>query len=112
MNEAEEKLVRLGLNVARNAARKVYRTAPHALEEADLLSLAYYGLTQAAGRWESYCERKGYSPERLDFTLCSLVGGVTEPLWTSYAPEITRDVALERSQKGSVRQGRMRGRAW
>jgi RNA polymerase sigma factor for flagellar operon FliA len=54
----QEALVTKGLHVAKLAAHRRYRTAPHALEESDLLSLAYFGLVQAAKRWKPYCEER------------------------------------------------------
>jgi RNA polymerase sigma factor for flagellar operon FliA len=69
----EERLVTSFTHVAKAAAKRRWRTAPHALEESELLSIAYFGLVQAARRWHDYCERKTketgtfYDPGREDF---------------------------------------------
>jgi RNA polymerase sigma factor FliA len=55
------------LSLAQSIAQQVWRTAPHALELDEMRSVAYEGLTQAAQRWESYCERNGHDPARLEF---------------------------------------------
>lgn len=52
---------------ARNEAWKIFQTAKHALDLDELTSIAYTGLWQAAVRWDSYCQRRGYSPEATEY---------------------------------------------
>lgn len=67
MDAYEEKLVIDHLELAKQVSRKIYRTAPHALELDELTSIAYTGLVQAAQRWKSYCQQRGYDSSRMDF---------------------------------------------
>jgi RNA polymerase sigma factor for flagellar operon FliA len=46
--------------LAISIALGVYNTAPHALELEELKAIAFFGLCDAADRWPSYCEKKGY----------------------------------------------------
>jgi RNA polymerase sigma factor (sigma-70 family) len=47
---------------ARAVAWRHWHGAPYVLEFEELVSLAYKGLTEAAARWEVYCEKNGYDP--------------------------------------------------
>jgi RNA polymerase sigma factor FliA len=58
----EEELIEGHIALAMSLARKRYRTAPHALELAELESLARFGLCDAAARWQPYCEKNNFDP--------------------------------------------------
>lgn len=55
------------LKLAEDIAIREWRTATHALEKDEMMSLAYLGLVDAAQRWESYCERKQYDPDAIQY---------------------------------------------
>lgn len=55
--------------LAMSLARRRYRTAPHALELAELESLARFGLCDSAARWNSYCLKNSFSPHNTKFFL-------------------------------------------
>jgi RNA polymerase sigma factor FliA len=55
------------LKLAEEIAIKEWRTATHALEKDEMMSLAYLGLVDAAQRWEAYCIRKEYDPDAIQF---------------------------------------------
>src|SRR4029078_8779613 len=65
----EDELIHMGMPVAQKAARRIYRTAPHAFEEDDLLVISYFGLVQAAKRWHLYCVRNEFDESRIDYFL-------------------------------------------
>ena len=67
LNDFEQKLIKDHLKLAQAVAHQKHRTAPHALDLDDLRSLAYMGLVEAASRWFSYCETKGYNPNDTQF---------------------------------------------
>lgn len=67
LNDFENKLITDHLLLAQAVASQKYRTAPHALDLDDLKSLAYMGLVEAASRWFTYCESKGYDPNATQF---------------------------------------------
>lgn len=60
-------LIENHLYVARDIALREWRTAPHALDREDLLSDAYFGLVDAANRWEAYCAKKQYDPNATQY---------------------------------------------
>lgn len=55
------------LKLAEDIAVREWRTATHALEKDEMLSLAYLGLVDAADRWEAYCVRKEFDPDAIQF---------------------------------------------
>lgn len=55
------------LKLADNIALKEWRTATHALDKAEMQSLAYLGLVSAADRWPDYCTEKEYDPGALQY---------------------------------------------
>lgn len=67
MNYDKDTLILEHLSLAKQIALREWRTATHALDKDDMLGLAYLGLTDAANRWESYCERKGYEPSAVQY---------------------------------------------
>lgn len=90
---------------AQREARRAWNSAPHALELGEMVSLAYYGLTMAAARWEEYCATHRYSPAALEF-------------FRAYALRRIRGAMLDamrssdwvtRSTRGNVKQLRAAG---
>jgi RNA polymerase sigma factor for flagellar operon FliA len=67
MNYDKETLISTHLDLAKHIAMNEWRTAPHALNRDDMLGLAYFGLVDAADRWEAYCSRKSYDPAAVQF---------------------------------------------
>lgn len=55
------------LKLAEEIAVKEWRTATHALEKDEMMSLAYFGLIDAAERWEAYCVRKSFDPDAIQY---------------------------------------------
>lgn len=55
------------LSLAEEIAVREWRTATHALEKDEMLSLAYLGLVDAAERWEGYCARKEFDPNAIQY---------------------------------------------
>lgn len=53
--------------LAQTLAKKKWQTAPEALNLDELTSIAYFGLVEAAIRWEEYCVSHGYDSGRLDY---------------------------------------------
>jgi RNA polymerase sigma factor FliA len=53
--------------LAISIALGVYNTAPHALELEELKAIAFFGLCDAADRWPSYCEKKGYDASAIQY---------------------------------------------
>jgi RNA polymerase sigma factor for flagellar operon FliA len=62
-----EDLILSHIALAISIARRVYRTAPHALELDELEAIAKFGLVDAGKRWNAYCKRKGYDPKAIAF---------------------------------------------
>jgi len=60
-------LVEQYMGLAQSLAQQVWRTAPHDLELDELRAIAYMGLVDAAHRWYPYCEKRGFSPDALEF---------------------------------------------
>jgi len=50
------------MNLAKEIAYREWKTATHALDKDEMLSLAYLGLVDAATRWEAYCAKNEYDP--------------------------------------------------
>jgi RNA polymerase sigma factor FliA len=55
------------LDLAREIAIKEWRTATHALQRDEMISLANLGLVDAAERWEAYCAKNEYDPAATQF---------------------------------------------
>ncbi len=62
-----EALVIKYVPLAQAIAVQVWKTAPYALDVEELKGIAYWGLTESASRWEAYCERRGFDPDRKEF---------------------------------------------
>lgn len=67
LGELEQQLVLSHTALAKSIARKVYDTAPHALELEELRAIAYAGLVDAAARWRDYCTKNEYDYLRIAF---------------------------------------------
>jgi len=67
MNYTKDYLIDEHLKLAQDIAIREWRTATHALEKDEMLSLAYLGLVDSADRWEAYCARKGYDPNAVQY---------------------------------------------
>src|SRR5882724_5493703 len=52
---------------ARSFGIKRYNTAPHALDKDEMISVAYWGLCDAARRWEKYCDAKGFRSDAMNY---------------------------------------------
>lgn len=63
----EQGLVTNFVGVAESCALAMWRKASHELDRDELISIAYLGLVQAAGRWLEYCEEKSYDNTRMDY---------------------------------------------
>lgn len=57
-----QQLVQDMIPQAKAEAWKTYNSARHATSRDELESIAYLGLMQAATRWPSYCESRGFDP--------------------------------------------------
>lgn len=55
------------LKLAQDIAVREWRTATHALDKDEMVSLAYLGLVDAAERWQDYCIRKGFDPDAIQY---------------------------------------------
>lgn len=55
------------MSQVRAEAWKIYQRAPHALELDELEALGLLGLAQAASKWQDYCRRRGYDPQRTEY---------------------------------------------
>lgn len=53
--------------LAYSIASQVWRTAPHALEQDELVGIAYLALSECAHRWESYCAKNNFDPGALQY---------------------------------------------
>ncbi len=67
MEQKTVALIESQLDLTRSLAAQVWQTAPYALELDELRAIAYYGLVDAAIRWEPYCEKRGFSPEATQY---------------------------------------------
>jgi RNA polymerase sigma factor for flagellar operon FliA len=67
MSYDRDSLILEHLKLAETIATKEWRTATHALNRDEMVSLAYQGLLDAAMKWEKYCEKNGYDPEATQF---------------------------------------------
>jgi RNA polymerase sigma factor for flagellar operon FliA len=55
------------LDLANRIATREWRTATHALKHDDMVSLANFGLVDAADRWEAYCKKNDYDPNATEY---------------------------------------------
>lgn len=55
------------VGLARSIGIRRYNTATHALDRDEMISVAYWGLCDAARRWEKYCEGKGFDNQALNY---------------------------------------------
>lgn len=62
MNYDRDFLIMENLDLAKEVAVREWRTATHALQKDEMISLANLGLVDAANRWESYCIKNEYDP--------------------------------------------------
>jgi RNA polymerase sigma factor FliA len=62
VNYDRDYLILQHLELAREVAIREWRTATHALQKDEMISLANLGLVDAADRWEAYCARNSYDP--------------------------------------------------
>lgn len=60
LDDFEKKLVTDHIALSVSVAVKVYRTAPHALELDEMKAISFFGLVDAASKWNDYCLRLGY----------------------------------------------------
>jgi RNA polymerase sigma factor FliA len=67
MSYDRDSLVLSHLTLAENIANREWRTAAHALKRDDMLSLAYFGLLDAAEKWPAYCAKNDYDPEAIQY---------------------------------------------
>ncbi len=67
MNYERDSLILTHLQLAEDIAVREWRTATHALEKEEMISLAYEGLVLAAERWLPYCKEKEYDPEAIQY---------------------------------------------
>lgn len=67
MKYTKDYLIKEHLKLAEDIAVREWRTATHALERDEMLSLAYLGLVDSADRWESYCQRKEFDPDAIQY---------------------------------------------
>lgn len=62
-----DELINEYMPFSKSLAKQVYRTAPHALEEDELIGIAYLSLVATAKRWPSYCAENGHDEHALQF---------------------------------------------
>jgi len=62
-----EELVLKHIGLCNSIALKRYKTAPHALDLEELKSIAYIGLMEAAQRWPTYCDERGFDDQAIQF---------------------------------------------
>jgi RNA polymerase sigma factor for flagellar operon FliA len=62
MSYDKHSLILNHMKLANDIATREWRTATHALKHDDMVSLAYFGLVDAADRWEDYCKKNKYDP--------------------------------------------------
>lgn len=67
MNHDPTTLILNHLDLAKKIAISEWSTATHALEKDEMLSLANYGLVDAAQRWAAYCEKKNFDPSAVQY---------------------------------------------
>ena len=60
LDEFETRLVLDHIALSVSVAVRVYKTAPHALELDEMKSISFYGLVDAASKWNAYCAARGY----------------------------------------------------
>jgi RNA polymerase sigma factor FliA len=62
MTYDKQTLIMNHMELAKDIAKREWRTAPHALQKDELISNALLGLVDAADRWEAYCAKNQYDP--------------------------------------------------
>lgn len=62
-----DELIHQYLGLSESLAKQVWRTAPHALEQDELIGIAHLGLVSAAKRWPVYCSEKGFDENALEY---------------------------------------------
>jgi RNA polymerase sigma factor for flagellar operon FliA len=62
-----ESLIHQYLSLSESLAKQVWRTAPHALEQDELIGIAHLGLVSAARRWTTYCAENNFDEHALQF---------------------------------------------
>lgn len=67
MNYERDYLILEHLDLAKEVAIREWRTATHALQKDEMISLANLGLVDAANRWEAYCARNSYDPSATQY---------------------------------------------
>jgi RNA polymerase sigma factor FliA len=67
MSYDSESLILGHLDLAKNIATREWRTATHALKLDDMISLANFGLVDAAAKWELYCAKNEYDPNAVQY---------------------------------------------
>lgn len=53
--------------LSQSIASQVWRTAPHALEQDELIGIAYLALVECANRWQSYCLKNSFDVNALQY---------------------------------------------
>lgn len=67
MSYDRDDLILTHLHLAEAIANREWRTATHALKRDDMLSLAYWGLLDAAEKWPAYCKKNEYDPGAIQY---------------------------------------------
>jgi RNA polymerase sigma factor for flagellar operon FliA len=67
MSHDRDSLILEHLKLAETIATREWRTAVHALKKDDMLSLAYWGLLDAAEKWPAYCEKNESDPDATQY---------------------------------------------
>lgn len=63
----EQELIADQMGTAERVAVAMWKKASRDLDREELISIAYQGLVQAAGRWLDYCADRGYDNGRMDY---------------------------------------------
>lgn len=67
MSYDKHSLIVAHMDLANKIATREWRTATHALKLDDMVSLANFGLVDAADRWEAYCLKNEYDPNAIEY---------------------------------------------
>lgn len=67
MSYDKHSLIVAHMDLATKIATREWRTATHALKLDDMVSLANFGLVDAADRWEAYCNKNQYDPNAIEY---------------------------------------------
>lgn len=73
MGKSPTKLMEEFAPLAAKEAGKAQRRLGMFYSRDEILSMAYYGLAQAANRWEEYCQEHEYDPARMDYFVSYVV---------------------------------------